>query len=81
MRDPDGRISGVRDDPICFLQRVGRVAPPISPFTPIGVDVWLDGERTTAITVRFPFPVVRVEIDPDGNFPDTDRTNNVWTRD
>ena len=47
----------------------------------IGVDVWLDGERTTAITVRFPSPVVRVEIDPDGNFPDTDRTNNVWTRD
>ena len=47
----------------------------------IGVDVWLDGERTTAITVWFPSPVVRVEIDPDGNFPDTDRTNNVWTRD
>ena len=47
----------------------------------IGVNVWLDGERTTAITVRFPSPVVRVEIDPDGNFPDTDRTNNVWTRD
>ena len=47
----------------------------------IGVEVWLAGERSTSITVRVPSPVVRVEIDPDGNFPDTDRTNNVWTRD
>jgi hypothetical protein len=47
----------------------------------IGVDAWLAGERTTAITVRFPSPVVRVEIDPEESFPDTDRTNNVWTRD
>ena len=47
----------------------------------IAVDVWLAGERTTSITVRVPSPVVRVEIDADGNFPDTDRTNNVWPRD
>ena len=47
----------------------------------IGVEVWLAGERSTSITVRVPSPVVRVKIDPEGNFPDTDRTNNVWTRD
>ena len=47
----------------------------------IGVEVWLTGERSTSITVRVPSPVVRVEIDPEGNFPDTDRTNNVWTID
>ena len=47
----------------------------------IGVEAWLAGERTTTLTVSVPSPVVRVEIDPDGNFPDTDRTNNVWTRD
>ncbi len=47
----------------------------------IGVEVWLAGERSTSITLSVPSPVVRVEIDPDGNFPDTDRTNNVWTRD
>ena len=47
----------------------------------IGVDAWLAGERTTAVTVRFPSPVVRVGIDPEEGFPDTDRTNNVWTRD
>ena len=46
----------------------------------IGVDAWLAGERTTALTVRVPSPVVRVEIDAEGNFPDTDRANNVWTR-
>jgi len=47
----------------------------------IGVEAWLAGERTTTLTVRVPSPVVRVEIDPEENFPDTDRTNNVWTRD
>ncbi len=47
----------------------------------IGVDVWLSGETSTSITVRVPSPVVRVEIDPDENFPDADRTNNVWTID
>ena len=47
----------------------------------IGVDAWLAGERTISITVRVPSPVVRLEIDPDGHFPDTDRTNNVWRRD
>ena len=47
----------------------------------IGVDAWLAGERSTAITIDVPSPVVRVEIDSDGNFPDTNRTNNVWTRD
>jgi len=47
----------------------------------IGVEVWLAGERTTTLTVHLPSPVVRVEIDPEENFPDTDRTNNVWTRD
>ena len=46
----------------------------------IGVDAWLAGERTTTITVRVPSPVVRVEIDPEESFPDTNRTNNVWTR-
>jgi hypothetical protein len=47
----------------------------------IGVEVWLAGERTASLTVRLSSPVVRAEIDPDGNFPDTDRGNNVWTRD
>ena len=46
----------------------------------IGVEVWLAGERSTSITVRVPYPVVRVEIDAEANFPDTDRRNNVWTR-
>jgi len=46
----------------------------------VPVDTWLTGER--AATVHFPggSPVVRVEIDPSGLFPDVDRANNVWTR-
>lgn len=46
----------------------------------VPVETWLSGARTA--TVRFPSgsPVVRVEIDPAGAFPDVDRANNLWTR-
>ena len=46
----------------------------------IGVEVWLAGERTAELVVPTSSPVVRVEIDADGVFPDADRSNNVWTR-
>ena len=47
----------------------------------IGVEVWLAGERSTSITFSVPSPVVRVEIDLEGYWPDSERTNNVWNRD
>lgn len=46
----------------------------------ITVDPWLQGRRVASITVPTPSPVVRVEIDAAGMFPDADRSNNVWVR-
>ena len=45
----------------------------------VPVDVWLRGERQTALTFD-PGSVSRVEIDPEQFFPDVDRENNVWTK-
>jgi hypothetical protein len=46
----------------------------------IPVDHWLSGRRTASVTLAGGAPVIRVEIDPDGLFPDVDRLNNVWVR-
>ncbi len=43
------------------------------------VEVWFLGNRYIWIH-QFPKPVARVEIDPDQNFPDVDRSNNAWPR-
>jgi hypothetical protein len=48
--------------------------------TTIPVDVWLGGARRYTARVAAEPEVVRVEIDPDGDFPDIDRGNQVWTR-
>ena len=47
----------------------------------IPVEVWLSGKRTAQVEVKANSPIVRVQIDPDGVFPDVDRANNVWVRD
>jgi hypothetical protein len=44
----------------------------------VSVDTWLAGEMEAVLTVPDGSPVVRVEIDPEGLFPDVDRDNNVW---
>ncbi len=44
----------------------------------LGVNVWLDGSRRATATIVTPSPVVRVEIDAAKDFPDMDRTNQVW---
>lgn len=44
----------------------------------IPVDVWLAGAVRASITV--PGTATRVEIDPERDLPDADRTNNVWRR-
>lgn len=48
----------------------------------IGVpaDVWLNGARSHVVHVPAAPEIVRVEIDPDGLFPDIDRANGTWTR-
>ncbi len=43
------------------------------------VDVWLDGARKAVVRVAAEPAITKVEIDPEGAFPDMDRSNNVWT--
>ena len=43
------------------------------------VDVWLSGKRRATVRVAREPRIVRVEIDPDGAFPDLDRQNQTWT--
>ncbi len=45
----------------------------------IPADVWLGGARHHVVEVPARPEVVRVEIDPDGLFPDVDRTNQRWS--
>ncbi|GJG89192.1 peptidase [Gemmatimonadetes bacterium T265] len=44
----------------------------------VPVDVWLAGARRHVVRLPATPAVVRVEIDPDGLFPDVDRSNQVW---
>jgi hypothetical protein len=46
----------------------------------IPVDVWLRGERRATLRIASSPRITRVEIDPEGAFPDIDRTNNRWGR-
>ena len=44
----------------------------------IPATVWLQGARTYVARVPRAPEVMRVEIDPDGLFPDMDRSNQLW---
>ncbi len=46
----------------------------------IPVETWLEGRTEATVTIETPAPVERVEIDAARHFPDTDRSDNVWTR-
>jgi len=43
------------------------------------VEAWYEGNRFLYVR-QFPKDLVKVEIDPDKNFPDVRRGNNVWTK-
>jgi aminopeptidase N len=43
------------------------------------VEIWYLGNRYIWVH-QFPKTVARIEIDPDLNFPDTDRSNNTWPK-
>src|SRR5437867_3512103 len=47
--------------------------------TRLPVEAWFQGNRFTYVRV-FPKELVKVEIDPDKNFPDVRRQNNTWTK-
>lgn len=49
-------------------------------FREVPVERWLDGYRSAELVLDVTGPVQRVEIDPEGVFPDVDRTNNAWVR-
>jgi hypothetical protein len=44
------------------------------------VDVWLQGERRRNVRIPRDPGVKAIEIDPDRDFPDLDRSNQVWPR-
>jgi Aminopeptidase N len=46
----------------------------------IPVDVWLKGARSYVERVAASPEIVKVEIDPDGLFPDINRANQVWMK-
>ena len=46
----------------------------------IPVDAWLTGTRDHAVTIDNPATVKAIEIDPEQDFPDVNRSNNRWTR-
>jgi hypothetical protein len=46
----------------------------------IPVDVWFAGDRRHAIRIVREPTVKTIEIDPEKQFPDLDRTNQVWPR-
>lgn len=46
----------------------------------IPVDVWLKGARSYVQHVAAAPEIVKVEIDPDGLFPDINRANQVWEK-
>ena len=45
----------------------------------IPVDPWLEGRIQASVVIPAGDRVTRVEIDPEGYFPDVDPANNVWT--
>jgi peptidase M1-like protein len=46
----------------------------------VPVDVWLKGARSYAAHVAAAPAITRVEIDPDGLFPDINRANQLWVK-
>jgi hypothetical protein len=46
----------------------------------VPVEHWLSGQTSAELSVANGSPVVKVEIDAGGLFPDIDRENNVWVR-
>ncbi|MEX1063106.1 MAG: M1 family metallopeptidase [Balneolaceae bacterium] len=46
--------------------------------TELSVDPWLQGKRTSSVTLDTDQPVAEIIIDPDLYYPDADRSNNYW---
>jgi hypothetical protein len=65
--------------PMPVLLAVTRVDGKVDRIT-LPADIWLRGERRKTIRIARE-PVVRsIEVDPAKEFPDLDRSNQVWPR-
>jgi hypothetical protein len=58
---------------------VTRIDGRVEPLT-VPVDVWLRGERRRTLRIAREPTVRSIEIDADKEFPDLDRSNQVWPR-
>jgi hypothetical protein len=65
--------------PMPILLAVTRGAGQVQRLT-IPVDVWFDGKRRHTLRIAREPAVKTIVIDPDKEFPDLDRSNQVWPR-
>jgi aminopeptidase N len=65
--------------PMPVLLAVTRTGGQVQRLT-VPVDVWLGGARRHPIRIAREPAVKTIEIDPDRQFPDVDRSNQVWPR-
>lgn len=72
------------------IEDLGRIPMPVDVFIKfedgtseeirIPVDEWLKGKTSITIKVAASSPIILVEIDRTGYFPDADRSNNKWEK-
>lgn len=73
-------IADLGDAPMPAIVEVGITGGALRETIP--VEVWLQGVRRHELYFELPADAAleRVEVDPEGIFPDADRTNNAWER-
>lgn len=86
-----GGVEVVGDSVAIAIQDLGLAPMPVrleitrddgsSERREIPVDIWLDGARSHTVRVAGEPAVVAVEIDPEAQFPDIDRSNQAWGAD
>ncbi len=79
------------DDSVIVIEDFGDVPMPVDMeitfedgnrlHRRIGVEEWLDGKRIIEYRLKNTTGITKVLIDPDVNYPDTDRSNLLWERD
>src|SRR5213596_820886 len=82
-RDSTGMLAGI------FLSSPGGLPMPVDlrltfadgtvEQVRLPVEIWYEGNRFLYVR-RVPSDVIKAEIDPEKNFPDVRRENNVWTK-
>lgn len=81
---PDGNMTDITIEdrgfaPMPVTLAVTRAGGKVDRVT-VPVGVWLTGTRAHVVRVPVAPEIVRVEIDPDGLFPDINRANGVWVK-